>query len=397
MKPVVLSVILAMLLTACSSSDEQSSDGNTGKKVQQQRDVRVTDGLFYNGNTFYSVCGFFADDALCVDDDEEVTLAPSYAYTDESSGDVILKIRGWIYESNANLATRFTFLTLLEGYIDASVTEPTNITQRIDPFLSSSQQDEVVRVQIGQNYYDMNASSGTGNFSGEIRLSASEAADIMNDQAELDAINYRIILTEDDTRVIKGRVTLLAQGGTIVISDIDDTVKVSEVYVSKNRLVENTFYKEAKVVDGMDDLFYNLAQDYNNVSFHFVSGSPKQLQDTLVPFLSNSGFKTDSMYLRDFVLDVTAPELYDFLDEDSTYRHKLQSIAEIMSDFPQSRFILVGDTGQKDPEVYSKVYRENVEKIEAIYFQNVSDENLSNQRMLSAFGSYAEEVILFSK
>jgi len=393
MKRVVLSALLAMLLTACSSSDDKKIDSDLQEKqTSADKPFKVKEGLFYLSDTFYSECGLF-DDENCVDVDEEVTLAPSYGYVDQTSGEVVLKIRGWIYESDANLASRFTFLSLLEGYIDASVTEPQDIERRVDPFLSTVQEDEILKIQIGQNYYEMKASSSSGNFSGEIRLSSAEAVDIINAQGGSDAISYRIILTKADSRVIEGEVALLSQGGTVVISDIDDTIKVSEVYVSKSRLLENTFYNKARVVNAMDTLFQGLSQNYNDISFHFVSGSPKQLQDTLVPFLNNSGFKIDSMYLRDFVLDVTAPELYDFFDENSTYKHKLHAITEIITDFPQSKFILVGDTGEKDPEVYSKIYGDFTEKIEAIYFQNVSDENSSNSRMTTAFGAYADKII----
>ena len=401
MKSVVFSVLLAMLLTACSSPDEKSVGVNSDKElndksVEDQTVYKVSERLFYRGNSFYSECGLFEDE-LCVDDDEEVTLAPSYGYVDQSNGDVVLKIRGWIYESNANTATRFTFLTLLEGYIDAPVTKPLNIEKRIDPFLSTSQEGEQVVVQIGENYYEMQASSSSGNFNGEIRLSSSDAVDILNEQGHSDVLRYRVILTESDTRIIEGSVKILSQGGTVVISDIDDTIKVSEVYVSESRLLENTFYKDTVVVKGMKSLFQDLTQNYNNISFHYVSGSPKQLQDTLVPFLDKNAFEVASLYLRDFVLEVTASELYEFFDENATYNHKIEAISEIMLDLPHSKFILIGDTGEKDPEVYSKVYRENKDKIEAIYLQNVSDENSSNKRMVEAFGSYAKKIIFLPR
>ena len=396
MKRVLLSALLAMLLTACSSSDDKKSDIDAGilkeKSALDENVYTVEEGLFYSGDRFYSECSLFEDE-LCIDESEYVSLAPSYGYIDQNSSEVVLNIRGWVYESNANIATRFTFLALLDAYIDAVVHEPQDIEIRVDPFLSTSQEDENVRIQIGENYYDMGVSTASGNFVGEIRLSSREAVDIINAQGGSDAIRYRVILTKDDSRVMEGVIHLLPQGGTVVISDIDDTVKVSEVYVSESRLLENTFYKSAKVVNGMDSLFQGFSQNYNNVSFHFVSGSPKQLQDTLVPFLSKNAFSVDSMHLRDFVLDVTAPELYDFFDENSTYKHKLSAIAQIMSDFPQSKFILVGDTGEKDPEVYSKIYNDHKEKIEAIYFQNVSDENSSNSRMTTAFGTYADKII----
>ncbi len=394
MKTYILPLLLLMFLFGCSDTPVSTDDTSIEKEKVENAPQQVNENLYLYNDRYYKSCGFF-DDEACVDEDEEVTLFESYAYVNQDLGKVVLHVRGWIYESDANFATRFTFLSLLETEIDNdNLTEPSDITTRIDPFLSSAQEDETVTIQIGLNYYNLNASSPSGNFSGDITLSSAEVVNILNDQKSSDTITYRVVLTEDDTRIIEGKIHLVVTDGVVVISDIDDTVKVSEVYISDSRLLENTFYNPARIVEGMDTLFDTILADNYNVSFHFVSGSPKQLHNTLTQFLDEKGFKVDAIYLKEFVLSPTASELYEFFDENATYNHKLRTISKMFEELPNSTFILVGDTGEKDPEVYSELYSKYGAQIETIYLQNVTDENSSNVRMQNAFGSYADQVIL---
>ncbi|MBE7444257.1 MAG: App1 family protein [Planctomycetia bacterium] len=42
-------------------------------------------------------------------------------------------------------------------------------------------------------------------------------------------------------------------------------------------------------------------------------------------------------------------------NENATFEQKLAQISEIMQKFPERKFILVGDSGEKDPEVYREI------------------------------------------
>jgi phosphatidate phosphatase APP1 len=52
--------------------------------------------------------------------------------------------------------------------------------------------------------------------------------------------------------------------------------------------------------------------------------------------------------------------------------HKLTSIREIMSTFADRRFILIGDSGQEDPEIYREIVREYPNRIICCYIRNVT-------------------------
>ena len=80
-----------------------------------------------------------------------------------------------------------------------------------------------------------------------------------------------------------------------VISDIDDTVKVTHV-LSRRRLWEATFYKPFAAVEGMADAYHRLAAP--GVAFHYVSSSPWHLTEPLLDFLEATGLPVSSIALK---------------------------------------------------------------------------------------------------
>jgi len=380
MRSIVIYTVLLTLLVGCSEREPEHL-------IIYEESLPSQNGLFYKE------CSFL-DDTGCVDENEYVTLFPSYAFRDSNSSEVVLKIRGWIYESDANIATRFTFLSLLQTQIEEEVEEPADIQKRIDPFLTQSESGEEISIQIGANFYDLKPSSGSGNFEGEIRMSEAEYLNVLETQDRNSSLRYRVILTEEDTRNIEGSLPLIAEDATLVISDVDDTIKISEVYLSESRLLANTFYNRPKPVPGMVQRYQDLKEQYADVSFFYVSGSPKQLFDTIESFIVDNGYTEGAVYLREFVLSPVASELYDFFDANASYKHKVEAITSIIDDFPLANVILIGDTGEKDPEVYSYIQKQYPSQIQTVYLQNVSDENLSNSRFKSLFDTSDTDVQL---
>ncbi len=79
---------------------------------------------------------------------------------------------------------------------------------------------------------------------------------------------------EDGYKTFKCTVYVLARHGLSVISDIDDTVKISNV-LSKRSLLKHTFYSYFKPVEGMSELYQKWSEQ--KCQFHYVSASPWQL------------------------------------------------------------------------------------------------------------------------
>ena len=160
-----------------------------------------------------------------------------------------------------------------------------------------------------------------------------------------------------------------------VVSDIDDTIKITEVPAGHRVLYLNTFIREFHSAPGMAERY----KQWGQAAFHYVSGGPWQLYEPLFEFLPEEGFPDGSVHMRNLPLQVTdttkAREFIDFLfDKQATKRHKLQNIREIMARFPNRRFILVGDSGEADPEVYREIKDDPKfgNRVEAILIRTVS-------------------------
>ena len=180
-------------------------------------------------------------------------------------------------------------------------------------------------------------------------------------------IQYEAVTGIDgDTRSFQGTSQLVDPVGISVISDIDDTVKISHV-LEKKRLLRHTFLEEFKAVPGMSRL-YQSWKEQHNASFHFVSSSPWQLYEEIASFLAREGFPAASFHLKSIRLkDRTLLSL--FADPMAS---KLSKISSIMETYPQRRFVLVGDTGERDPEVYGELCRRYPDRVVRVFLRDVT-------------------------
>ncbi len=156
-----------------------------------------------------------------------------------------------------------------------------------------------------------------------------------------------------------------------VISDIDDTVLVTGA-TSILQTARLTFLGNAytRLPFAGVAAFYRALQSgpvttlFNPI--YYVSSSPWNLYDLLVDFFRIQGLPKGPILLRDFGLNA------DLLSSESHHMHKLAMIRKILDVNPQLPFVLIGDSGQQDPEIYAQVVGENPDRIRAIYIRDVS-------------------------
>ena len=128
----------------------------------------------------------------------------------------------------------------------------------------------------------------------------------------------------------------------------------------------------------MSELYESLHD--SGAVFHYVSGSPWQLYEPLKKFFTKAGFSDGSFHLKIFRLwDSSALELLK-----SQKKNKLAAIQPMLRAFPKRRFLLFGDSGELDPEIYGQLAREH-EQIVGIFIRNASDENAHDGRFENAF------------
>jgi len=156
-----------------------------------------------------------------------------------------------------------------------------------------------------------------------------------------------------------GVIELVEAVGASVISDIDDTVKVTNV-ADRRELLRNTLLREFAAVPGMPEVFRGWRDA--GTAFHYVSASPWQLSRCLCGFLDAAGLPAGSMHLKLFRLKDSTP----LRRLPSRKRSKRRVIEQIMADFPGRRFLLVGDSGERDPEVYAAVAKRRPAQVAGI-------------------------------
>ncbi|CAE7657701.1 unnamed protein product [Symbiodinium necroappetens] len=156
---------------------------------------------------------------------------------------------------------------------------------------------------------------------------------------------------------------LLSPDGFGVISDIDDTVKVTEVFYGIKAVLQNTFLKTFDAVPGMAALYQGWAKQ--RASFHYVSKSPPELHGPLSDFLQKKGFPVSSVHLC------------PLLGRDRA-NFKLRQVTSLLSQFPNRKFILVGDSGERDAEVYAEIMRKHPSQVLKVLIRAVMAEDVEN-------------------
>ncbi|ORZ20408.1 hypothetical protein BCR42DRAFT_408699 [Absidia repens] len=127
-------------------------------------------------------------------------------------------------------------------------------------------------------------------------------------------------------------------------------------------ILQNTFFRKAKQVSGMSKVYQSWYSE--GVAIHYVSNSPWQVYPALQEFLQDNQFPQGSIHLR----LVSTQSL--ILGKPG--KHKLDTITSILEDFPQRKFILIGDSGEIDPEIYAKIYHQYPDQIIKILIHDVT-------------------------
>src|SRR5690606_2166325 len=88
--------------------------------------------------------------------------------------------------------------------------------------------EKSIAVRFGSRVEVLEKSQGTGHFRGELRLNADEIGHDF-DSCKGGWLSFQALTRPDDERTFAGRVQLVPPAGLSIISDIDDTIKHSEV------------------------------------------------------------------------------------------------------------------------------------------------------------------------
>lgn len=152
-----------------------------------------------------------------------------------------------------------------------------------------------------------------------------------------------------------------------IVSDLDDTVIRSNV-PNLIRLLFNTLFKNAHTrlpFAGVAEFYQALQAGTKNTfnPIYYVSNGPHNLYDLLSDFFKIRGIPEGPIFLRDFGLT----KRYMLANKN----HKKEQITRLLKLHPQLPFILIGDSGEHDPDIYAEIVREYPKRIVAIYIRDV--------------------------
>jgi len=194
----------------------------------------------------------------------------------------------------------------------------------------------------------------------------------------------KVQLSPLDSRNINATIFTSPSDGFGVISDIDDTVKISNV-LDKLKLAEATLIDVPEPVAGMPDLYASVAKSLNTSTFIYVSGSPFQLYPFLHSFIDTTyAASTGPLLLQNFSL-TDVEDLIDFASDNGILEYKLSMIDRIHGMYPGKKFLAVGDSTQKDPETYGESFRKYGDFIACSWIRQVDGANNTAERFSVAF------------
>lgn len=164
------------------------------------------------------------------------------------------------------------------------------------------------------------------------------------------------------------RTTFAEATGWAVISDIDDTIKLTMTSSPKG-ILETTFAKPFTPIKGMPELYAQLKEKLANPPFWYLSASPYNLYPFLREFREQY-YPPGTLVLR----DASWMNLAGFLASltQGTQAYKVDRMKKIHSWFPSRKLICIGDSTQSDPEAYGEMYRTDKNWIGAIFIRKVT-------------------------
>jgi len=157
----------------------------------------------------------------------------------------------------------------------------------------------------------------------------------------------------------------------VVVSDIDDTVLLTMANKAM-RMTALTLFGNAHTRQpfaGVSHWYQRLRlgrSGHEDNPLFYVSSSPWNLYDFLEEFLEVNGIPLGPMFLRDHGFERGRLTLRDHRS------HKLDAIEQLMLAFPAQKFLLIGDSGQKDPEIYREVAQRHPDRIAGVMIRNVT-------------------------
>lgn len=157
-----------------------------------------------------------------------------------------------------------------------------------------------------------------------------------------------------------------------ILSDVDDTILVSHATqkLQKFMLMMLNNALTRMPFEGVSAFYYALQKGRDNRRINpvfYVSNSEWNLYDLLYEFIEFNRIPKGPLLLREMSVSIWRP----WKIRDVNKNHKMEVIRRLFILYDPMKFILIGDSGQKDPQIYSAIVREFPGRVPAIYIRDI--------------------------
>ncbi len=313
---------------------------------------------------------------------EAVVLFPAAGARAPSEQNWHVPVHVWVYRPQASRARKAAIAALLARTHGLGLTPESEpyFDARINLMLADNVAGRRVVVEAAGRRFALPPTGANGHARGVLEIAAPANATTL----AITAVLGPAVPTAAPTSAL-----LLEANGLSILSDIDDTVKVTHV-TDRRRMWETTFYRPFAAVPGMAELYRRLTDPAagSGASLHFVSSSPWHLYQPLADFLATAGFSPATLALKAIRL------------KDRTILNILQSgadtkrpvLEDFLARFPKRRVILIGDSGEQDPEIYAEMARRFPSRIARIAIRNVTGARRDDARFAKLFAGLAPDL-----
>jgi phosphatidate phosphatase APP1 len=158
-----------------------------------------------------------------------------------------------------------------------------------------------------------------------------------------------------------------------IISDVDDTIVESHStdFLQELAIIFGQGPHDRIAFPGVPALYRALQRgpdDQGENPIFYVSRSGWNLYDLLEGFMKINEIPEGPLFLSDLRLIEAKSSV---MGDD---QHKYDNIDLLLRVYPELPFVLIGDSGMHDPELYRQVVRQHPGRIKAIYIHDVSEE-----------------------
>lgn len=208
--------------------------------------------------------------------------------------------------------------------------------------------------------------------------------DVSLDRHGLEPGWREVDVTGENARPVKAKVLITSPEETIgLISDIDDTIMVTNLPRAFNAAY-NSWVKKTnnrQPISGMAEFYRELLKDHPNAPVFYLSTGAWNTFSTLEDFIADEGLPQGPLLLTDW--GPTPTGLFRNGSE-----HKKVQLRNLVIDYPNVRWILVGDNGQHDPLNYGDLVIEHPDVVTGIAIRELTptEHMLSHGTMSSLTG-----------